>query len=659
MVVSARADLSRDYTVQASVAIEEQPLRLVFSWPAHGESLSYEVYRKHKDAPSWGVPRALLPGEASSYTDTDVERGRAYEYRFVRRAQHDTTTYEGYGYVYAGIAVPPVEYRGKLILLTEQAIEQELAPDIARLESDLRGDGWLVVRRSVARAEKPPVVRKLIADIYRADTVNVKAVFLLGHIPVPYSGNYLPDGHPDHKGAWPADVYYADVDGVWTDETVNNDTTPGQRPENMNIPGDGKFDQNILPSDAELIIGRVDLSNLPMFAKSEVQLLRRYLDKNHAYRHNLIPDMQRRGLIDDNFKEGVVEGFASNGWRNFSAMFGAANVDTGEFIRGFSPAGDVALTDSSYLWSYGCGSGNFISAAFVAHGTQLAADTIELKTVFTMLFGSYFGDWDSQDNFMRLALASQGSVLTSCWAGRPFWHVHHMALGETIGYGTRLSQNNDTMYLSNPAFPVVARMVHTALMGDPTLRLHMGPPATQLLASVNAERRAVELQWQPSSSGIGYYVYRAASPEEPFQRLNSDPIGATTFIDLAPVAGRDVRYMVRAVRLEVSASGSYYALSSGTEAAVEVERIFADGGEMVVYPNPAQGAWTVEIMRRSAKTIGIELYDVAGRRVLHTEHTADGDIAKVQVRAESLAPGTYLMRVQRMGEVIEQQVLVR
>ena len=100
-------------------------------------------------------------------------------------------------------------------------------------------------------------------------------MYLLGHIPVPYSGTYCqdaqylypPDGHAatdpnSHCGAWPADVYYGDVDGVWTDETVQN--TSSAYPRLHNVPDDGNFDQNALPSDLELAIGRLDFSELPV-----------------------------------------------------------------------------------------------------------------------------------------------------------------------------------------------------------------------------------------------------------------------------------------------------------------------------------------------------------------------------------------------------------
>jgi hypothetical protein len=89
-------------------------------------------------------------------------------------------------------------------------------------------------------------------------------VFLLGRIRVPYSGDIYPDGHPDHEGAWPADVYYADMNGAWTDNAVNVTVANDER--HRNVPEDGKFDQSVLPTDVELQIGRVDFANMPAFA---------------------------------------------------------------------------------------------------------------------------------------------------------------------------------------------------------------------------------------------------------------------------------------------------------------------------------------------------------------------------------------------------------
>ena len=71
-----------------------------------------------------------------------------------------------------------------------------------------------------------------------------------------------------------------------------------------------------------------------------------------------------------------------------------------------------------------------------------------------MLFGSYFGDWDSSSNLMRGALASDGGALTCGWAGRPHWYLHPMAMGATVGDCLMLTQNNGKDgYQPTGAFP--------------------------------------------------------------------------------------------------------------------------------------------------------------------------------------------------------------
>jgi len=61
------------------------------------------------------------------------------------------------------------------------------------------------------------------------------------------------------------------MDGEWTDATVNYANGPGRL---HNIPGDGKYDQNTI-RDAELEVGRLDLSRMPAFLQSEIQLTRK------------------------------------------------------------------------------------------------------------------------------------------------------------------------------------------------------------------------------------------------------------------------------------------------------------------------------------------------------------------------------------------------
>ena len=533
-----------DYVVHVSATVQKSPVQITLNWSRNSNAISYTIYRKTVDATLWGDPLASLPGDASSYSDTNVSVGAKYEYQ-VQRVTRDYRV--AYSYITAGIEVPLVEYRGKVILIVDNTYAAQLAVELARLEQDLIGDGWTVIRHDVSRAERVPNIRSIIKADYDSDPSQVKAVFLFGHVPVPYSGNIAPDGHRAHTGAWPADLFYGDMDGVWSD-SHNLTTSASGRQSNMR--GDGKFDQSSIPSPVELQVGRVDLVDMPAFApKTELDLLRQYLNKNHNFRHRLTI-VERRALVDDNFGYFGGESFASSGWRNFPTFFGTANVETQDWLS--------ALSMQSYLWAYGCGSGDYTSAEGVGSTSDFAA--VDPKVVFTMLFGSWFGDWDMQDNFLRAPLATATYGLTSAWAGRPHWYFHHMALGETIGYSTRLTQNAPPALYGNSSG---LGSIHVALMGDPTLRMHPVAPASQLSVNAVPSRGGIELRWIASPDDvIGYHVYRSNTSSGPFSRVNSTLVQGTSFNDQGVPTGT-VTYMVRAVKLESSASGTYFNASQG------------------------------------------------------------------------------------------------
>jgi hypothetical protein len=518
---SVRAVEVVDFAVQVSAAVQTSPPKITLSWPQGYAVSSYAVSRKAFNSGTW-TSLGALAGTATSFVDTNVSVGGAYEYRIVRTG----SGYTGYGFCYAGINAPLTESRGKVLLLVDSTYAFELSAELSRLQQDLVGDGWTVVRKDVSRTATVASVKALIKTETAAG--GFRSLFLFGRIPVPYSGNINPDGHADHLGAWPADVFYADTNGTWSDSN-----------------GDGIYDNSTLPSDVELEVGRVDLANMTSFTIGEKELLRRYLNKDHNFRHKLI-SVSRSGLVDDAFGNLYNEAFAANGWRNLAPMFGAANVIAADWST---------LATTGRLWAYGCGAGSYTSCSGVTSTSSLAST--DPKAVFTMLFGSYFGDWDSANDLLRAPLCTPTYGLTCAWAGgRPSWFFHHMALGETIGYSARLSQNNSTLYPAQS----FARMIHVALMGDPTLRMHIVKPPANLTAVTGS---GVQLSWSASTDPVlGYHIYRSGSTDGPFTRLNSALVTATTYTD-ASVSGGAYTYMVRAVALESSGSGSYYNASQG------------------------------------------------------------------------------------------------
>lgn len=528
---------ARDRCVLVTAETRKSPPQIELKWPADSKASSYSIFRKSPAAPSWGDERAGADPKENRYVDGDVQAGITYEYKVVKTGKAGDKEFRGTGYLLAGIEVPLADRRGKVVLVVDASQAAALAEPLRRLERDLRGDGWIVVRHDVAPASTPVEVKAKIKAAWEADREGVRSVFLLGHVPVPYSGDFNPDGHPDHRGAWPADAYYGDMDGEWPDQAV--DTSKASRAENKNVPGDGKFDPTFIPSDLELAVGRVDLSRMPAFGKSETELLQRYLDKDHAYRHRVL-EVERRGLICDKFGDFRGEAFSSSGWRNFAPLVGDSKIQAADWF--------TTLGAGSYLVAQGSGAGGFQSCAGVGTTADFAAKPT--RAVFTILFGSYFGDWDSRDNLLRAPLAAESHGLAAVWAGRPHWYLHPMALGETIGHAARLTQNNRGLYVPTGGFP---HAVHVALMGDPTLRLHMVAPPSALARTGDA------LTWKPSPDpDVAYHVYAAADEHAPFVRLTETPLRETTFVPKSPGI-----LMVRAIRLETGPSGSYVNASQG------------------------------------------------------------------------------------------------
>ena len=537
----------RNHVVEADATPDTDGILL--RWRGTSDASGFIISRREGLNDAW-IERARLGGGDTSWRDTTATPGKAYEYRIEKPTSRG---YTGFGFISAGSNVPAVHSRGRIILVVESSLEGALASELAQLRTNLVGDGWTVRQVSAASSELPQAVRERIRTIWDQDRVNTKAVFLIGHVPVPYSGNIAPDGHENHRGAWPADLFYGEMDGTWTDNQVNSEIA--EREINRNRPGDGKFDQSQIPGRVELAVGRVDFSEMTCFAnknpaRSELDLLRAYFAKNHEFRNGRV-QVNRKGFILDNFGLRGTNAVSANGWRNFSGFFGVNNVTELPLDTYFG-----TLQSDSALATWGAGGGSYYYTSGVGTSDDFAL--YNLRVVFTLWLGSYFGDWNNESNFLRAALGS-GNVLVSMFSGLPHSFLHRMSLGETIGEGLLISQNNDN---EDGYFPNGQGMhqVHISLMGDPTLRLHPVIPPSNLQATTAG---GVRLSWSASTDTAlqGYHVYRASAGGENFTLLNSEPISGTTYLD-SPAAG-EYKYMVRTVKREQSGTGSYFNLSQG------------------------------------------------------------------------------------------------
>jgi hypothetical protein len=552
------AQVPKDITLPITATVGANNITL--TWPNPGNADLLVLRRtKGQAGTAWVVVLNVAGSNANTIVDNGVAPGQIYEYT----VQRTIAGFSAIGYAHVAMNAPVVNSRGKILIFVDSTTADAAGVELIRLKNDMRGDGWWPIPFKVGPAATPQSVKAQIVQAYNEDPLNVKSVLLIGDVPIPYSGNTNWDGHPEHAGAWPSDAYYADVDGNWTDVSVNN-TTPA-RAANVNVPGDGKFDQSFIPSACELQVGRIDFRriNAPAFgAPDKVALLKRYLLKNHRWRNGLY-EVENKALVDDNFGFFGGEAFAANGYRNAYPLVGEANVIAGDFFND--------TDNQSFLMGYGCGGGTYTSAGGVGSSANFATDSVHI--VFSNLFGSYHGDWDFENNpFMPSALASRGGILTCSWAGRPHHFYQALASGETFGYVMLETMNapyNNGFYQS-----IGEGGAHVALLGDPTLRAHVVKPATQLSAA-NSGCNGVALNWTASAETvIGYHVYRAPSQDGPYTRLTANPVTGTTFTDNSPVPDT-VYYQVRAVKNVTSPGGGTYTNNS---TGVTVQHVFVGGG---------------------------------------------------------------------------------
>ena len=633
-------DYAKDWCVPISATVHESPAEITLHWTENtAAGTEYRVFRKLKGSSGWGSSIGIVAVGDTSFTDNAITVGNSYEYLVQKVAGN---TLYSWGYINAGIKSELPYNRGDILILIDSTYADSLVNELAQLEEDLYNDSWMVTTLLIGPSLSPVEVKAQIQNKY--NTLNdLKAVYLLGHIPVPYSGELNPDAHPNHVGAWPADVYYADMDGTWTDNTV--DTTAASDPRNHNVPGDGKFDQSKVPTTLELQVCRVDFHDLPTFSTSEFGLLRAYLFKAHDFKFGAYVPVER-ALYDQGGFAGYQEGFAQNGIRNFVPFVGHDSVAEIDYFTN--------LTTQSYLWSYGCGAGSFTSAGGLDNGTTLTSGelaTTDMQAVFTMLFGSYFGDWDKTDDLLRCALAN-GKTLSVSWAGRPNWHYHTMAQGDHLGYSTLMAQDKNSDYLSldlGGGF-VTWEGVHVEQLGDPSLRAYYVEPPSNLIVTNN--NNDADLIWTASTdlNVDGYNIYRRTATTL-WEKVNATIVSGTSFTDSGVPYGDEFEYMVKAVKLKTNASGSFYNESLGTTGSA----VFTVGYEdldvdLNIYPVPTNGIVNIN---SSVQVQQITVFSNSGQLIYQQLIGAQ----QAQFDISELAAGVYTVTIKTENGTTDRQII--
>jgi len=540
----------------------------------------YEVYRRIYGETTWGAALTTSTGaDSESYTDTGVTPGVIYEYAAKKVGVED------YGYITAGIDVDEAGPRGTLILVVAENIVTGNEARLQTLLEDLVGDGWKV------RTIMTPVftdnaftfdnngsngmysydyareLRNQIRGIYEQES-DAKMIYFLGHTPFAQSG--LSVSHPDGHGSrtsYVTDFFYADMDGVWTDNS-NSNPSPGTGGELSlpNLPGDGIYDPSQMPGHLELAFGRVDPincgnGNSVYSGESHAETVAKYLDKSHAYK-SYEPFGQagsealigRRAII--RHKNAGQNGATALG-AQFMAIFGLHNMEDFHQNSG----------DYQYLVDNG---------PYLYYGQNTQGPTGEApgeKGAHRFGMQSWWGDWFSRTGSRVNIFGAENMSLTWIYSGRfdTQFLLFPMGMNKTYGEALQLSANYEweeyfTGSLNGSSFWERREFLRN-LVGDPTLRMFPVPPAQNLTATPNGN--AVDLAWDAPvdlTEFVEYRVYRSDRLLGDFTEIATG-LTTTAFTDTAAPAGPKV-YMVQAIHDVSTGSGNFLNNSQGVFANV-------------------------------------------------------------------------------------------
>ena len=565
-------------------------VRLTFrrDWEGDGDLGAFYPIARRTLGPPDG-PWEVLDRDArtSVFTDPTARPGQTYGYRVVRNGRPPLE-------VCVAHDAAPAADRGRVLLLVDETLAGRLTASLRRHRADLIADGWEVVEHRVPRhvdadpqdfdcrrydVEALPrnranlmAIKALIRREHDAHPGRPHVAVLIGHPTIPQSGWAAEDGHVAcqdpagiHLGAWPADLFYGDLTGTWTD-TGSFKTGCPDCPRSQctyctlgNVPGDGRWDQNELPREPdgspgriEVPLGRIDFARLSHFdsrfaglkgsprnaLEVEVALIERYLDKAWRYRRGMLP-FQDAAIGYANVLGPLVD-------RNLVHIaprlmgpqpLGPASWNSDLFQEG-PPVRWGFQTDYSHFGVLGMTGAAKAGHSHFAKNVAWKRPGDVPRVAFLFAFGSFLGQWYSGygEDFLRTCLAAEDSVLLAgtAYAFAP-WITDRVHAGAPVH---ALLTDSAERNLS-----VNARL--TFLLGDPCLLEHPLKAPTDFRARTEGggPDGPIELDWTASpEADRGYAIDRAATDDAatwtPVREL---PPGTTRFRVESAAGGKTFR----------------------------------------------------------------------------------------------------------------------
>jgi hypothetical protein len=157
-----------------------------------------------------------------------------------------------------------------VLVLVESRLYYGLEEELAVLETDLKNENWAPVLSTFPVNISGRNLREALQQIYSQRAY--ARVFLVGDFPYVRMWGYSIENDNQPKAA---DYFYMDLDGEWLD--TNKDGF-------YDVHTSGEGDR-----DPEIFVGRLSGRNVSFLGESELDMLKAYFHRNHAYRTGNLP----------------------------------------------------------------------------------------------------------------------------------------------------------------------------------------------------------------------------------------------------------------------------------------------------------------------------------------------------------------------------------
>jgi hypothetical protein len=163
--------------------------------------------------------------------------------------------------------------KGRIAIVIHSSIYSSVIDAVNDFSLDLQASGYSTIIRSFTQNAPAQSLRTDLRTLYNQPD-GLKGAILIGNIPyIIYE--LMQDwgsGVLEYED-FPCDLYYEDLDGVWSDSLTNGSV----------MPNNGKYDTRSGNLNLEIWVGRIRTSGMVSLG-SETSLINNYLSRNHAYR---------------------------------------------------------------------------------------------------------------------------------------------------------------------------------------------------------------------------------------------------------------------------------------------------------------------------------------------------------------------------------------